>query len=73
MPDRYPLTIEQTRQTQQDIDEMTGRAEEIAKLMSAAYGDSDQRTIRAQECHAALQRLQWELGRDRSASAEAPQ
>jgi hypothetical protein len=48
---------------------MAQQAEEIAQLLGACYGDSDQRTIRAQECSAALQRLQTEMGREHAASA----
>ena len=69
MADRYPLTVEQLRQTKRDLDEITERTGEIAGLMSACYGESDQKTIRAQECHAALQRLQRELGREHAAKA----
>jgi hypothetical protein len=64
MADRYPLTVEQMRQTTQDLADLETRAEGIAGLMRAAYGDSDPRTIRAQEAHAALQRLQWEISRE---------
>ena len=45
---------------------MSAQAEEIAQLMCACYGESDQRTIRAQEAHAAIVRLQAEMKRDRA-------
>ena len=64
MPDRYPLTREQVRLTMEDVAAMTEQAAEIAGMMLAAHGASDQRTIRAQEAHAALVRLQTELGRE---------
>jgi hypothetical protein len=66
---RYPLTIEQVRQTLRDVAAIAEQAEEIARLMSACYGDSDQRTIRAQECSAAIQRLQVEMGREHASIA----
>jgi hypothetical protein len=69
MADRYPLTIEQVRQTIQDVAAIAAQAGEIAQLMCACYGESDQRTIRAQEAHAAIQRLQIEMGREHAKSA----
>jgi hypothetical protein len=42
---------------------MAEKAEEIPRLMSAAYGESDPRAIRAQEVSGALQRIQWEIYR----------
>jgi hypothetical protein len=66
--DHYPLTIEQLRQTIQDVAAMTEHAAEIAQLMLACHGESDQRTIRAQEAHAALVRFQVELGRAQAES-----
>jgi hypothetical protein len=64
MAERYPLTVEQMRQTNRDVAAMTEHAEEIAQLLLAGYGEHDRRTIRAQEVHAALVRLQTELGRE---------
>jgi prophage tail gpP-like protein len=69
MLDRYPLTVEQLRQTTQDVAAMCTQAEEIAELLCACYGESDQRTIRAQEAHAALHRFQIEMGREHAKSA----
>lgn len=48
---------------------MSAQAEEIAQLMCACYGESDQRTIRAQEAFAALHRLQTEMKREHLKSA----
>jgi hypothetical protein len=67
--DRYPLTVDQLRDTIRDLNSMTDQAETIAHLMLACYGEQDRRTIRAQEAHAALVRLQTELGRDQAQSA----
>ncbi len=69
MPDRYPLTVEQLRQTNHEISAMSVQAEEVAQLMCACYGESDQRTIRAQEAHAAILRLQAEMKREHARSA----
>ena len=69
MADRYPLTVDQLRQTKLDLSEILERSEEIARLMSAGYGESDPRAVRAQEAHAALLRLQWEMEREHSATA----
>jgi hypothetical protein len=71
MPDRYPLTITQIRQAKDDLAAMQERAEEISRLMTAAYGTSDPRAIRAGEVNAAIQRMQWELDRSAAASADA--
>lgn len=63
MADRYPLTIDQVRQTKQSVAVMTEQAAEIAQLLSAVYGEADPKTVRAQEAHAALLRLQTEMQR----------
>jgi hypothetical protein len=63
MQDRYPLTISQLRQAREELAAMKQRAEEISQLMTAGYGDSDPRAIRAGELNAAIQRLQWGLDR----------
>jgi hypothetical protein len=65
MPERYPLTVAQLRQTKEELAAMRERAEEISQLISAGYGPRDPKTIRAGELAGAVQRLQWEL--DRSA------
>ena len=64
MSDRYPLTVEQLRQANHEISAMSVQAEEIAQLMCASYGENDRRTIRAQEAHAAILRLQTEMKRE---------
>ena len=72
MPDHEPLSIRQLQQVQEDVAELTGRAEKITKYMLAAYGPEDPRAVRAQEVSAAIQRLQWATERQpkiRSVSA----
>jgi hypothetical protein len=64
MTERYLPTIDQIRQAKLDLAEMKERAEEISRFTSAGYGESDRRTVRAQELVAALQRLIWEIERD---------
>jgi hypothetical protein len=64
MSEHYPLTNEQLQQIRQDLAEMKVRAEEIAHLMEAGFGEGHQKTIRAGELNAAVQRLQWEFERD---------
>jgi hypothetical protein len=63
MAAKYPLTVEQVRQIEQDLAEMRIRAEEIFHLMSAGCGESDPRTSRAEEVAGAIQRLQWAMER----------
>ena len=70
-PKRYPLTLDQVRQANADICEIAQRAEELAQLLCAGYGECDSRAVRAQEAHAAIQRLQWEMDRQRSAVIRA--
>jgi hypothetical protein len=72
MADRFPLTIDQFRQATSDIAQMAEKAEELSRLMSAAYGNSDSRAIRAQEVSGAIQRLQWEIDRGQTLSACFP-
>ena len=71
MPDRYPLTIAQLRQTKEDLVAMKEQAEEISRLIAAGYGDADPKAIRAGELNSAIQRLIWELDRSGSGSADA--
>ena len=61
----YPLTNDQIQEVHQDVLEMKTRSDEIARLLSAAYGEADQRTIRANEINAAFERLQWEIQRSK--------
>src|SRR5215471_15578190 len=56
----YPLTIAKIRRTNLKIATIEAEAAEIAQLLSAAYGASDPKVIRAKEVLAAVQRLQWE-------------
>ena len=71
MLDRYPLTVSQLRQAKEELAAMQQRAEEISQLMTAGYGDSDPRAIRAGELNAAIQRQQWELDRSGGNSADS--
>jgi hypothetical protein len=57
----YPLTNDQIQEVQQDVSEMKTRSDEIARLLPAAYGEADQRTIRAEEINAAFERFRWEM------------
>jgi hypothetical protein len=50
---------------------MQERAEEISRLMTAGYGASDAKAIRAGELNSAIQRLQWELERSAGNSSDA--
>lgn len=68
MADRFPLTIEQVRQTKLSLAAMTEQTAEIAQLFSAVYGEADPKTVRAQEAHAALLRLQLEMQRAEDAT-----
>ncbi|MEO8594349.1 MAG: hypothetical protein ABI759_13615 [Candidatus Solibacter sp.] len=63
MPERYPLTIAQLRQTKEDLAAMKDQADEISRMLSAGYGDADPKSIRAGELNSAIQRLIWELER----------
>lgn len=71
MQDRYPLTVAQLRQAKDDLAAMQEQAEEISRLLSAGYGASDPKAIRAGELNAAIQRLQWELERGAGGHADA--
>jgi hypothetical protein len=42
---------------------MKARLKEIATLMRACFGETNQVFVRAEECSAAAQRLEWELDR----------
>ena len=68
MTENFPLTIDQLRRVQSDVANMIERAAEISRLMTAAYGDTDPKAIRAQEVSGALQRLQWAMDRSDTAS-----
>jgi hypothetical protein len=63
MQDHEPLSVRQLQQVQEDMTELADRAEEITKLMLAAYGPEDLRSVRAEEICAAIQRLQWAIER----------
>ena len=61
MADRHPLTIEQLGQILDDLAASIESARQTAATVSAAYGNNDARTIRAQEVHAALLRFEAAL------------
>jgi hypothetical protein len=63
MATQYPLTSDQLNEMVQDLANMHLRAEEMFHLMAAGCGPSDQRTIRAEELAAAIQRLEWAIKR----------
>lgn len=67
--EHYPLTNDQLRDVQRDVLEMNTRADELAQLLAAAFGEADERTIRAKEIDAAFQRLQWAIQRSSGAKA----
>jgi hypothetical protein len=69
--DKYPLTVAQLRWISDELAAMKERAESISQLMTAGYGNTDQRAIRAGDIYGAIQRLQWELERAASKSASA--
>ena len=69
MPDREPLSIRQLLQAHEDIAQLADRAQGITKLLLAAYGSEDHRTVRAQEIRDAIQRLQWAMERSKTMSA----
>jgi hypothetical protein len=60
----HPLSIRQLQQVNQDVAELTDRAQEITKIMVAAYGLEDPRAVRAQEICDAIQRLRWAMERE---------
>jgi hypothetical protein len=61
--DHEALSIRQLQQVNEDVAELADRAQEIAKLMLAAYGPEDPRVVRAEEIRNAIQRLQWAMER----------
>ena len=67
--EHYPLTNDQLRDIQRDVVQMNTRADELAQLLAAAFGEADERTIRAKEIDAAFQRLQWAMHRSNGAKA----
>lgn len=73
MSDRYPITIDQARELQTDLTGMLNQSAEILQLLTAAYGDSDRRAVRAWELNASVQRLIAELDRaTRTQAAGSP-
>jgi hypothetical protein len=64
MTERYPMTVEQRRLLQQDIAEIQEKLNDMFSLLGACYGDKADSTIRAGEAAAAVQRLEWAVGRE---------
>ena len=60
----HPLSIRQLQQVNQDVAELTDRAQENYEILLAAYGAEEPRAVRAQEVSNAIQRLQWAMERD---------
>ena len=63
-PKRYPITPQQLEQLQQDIAILDEKLQGIAILMRACHGETDQRTIRAEETAGAFERFKRELERE---------
>jgi hypothetical protein len=72
MATQYPLTIEQLRVMVRDLADMKTRADEMFNLMKAGCGETDQRTLRAEELTAAIQRLQWAIERTGDGNGAGP-
>ena len=68
---RYPLTVVQLRQLHEDLARMHSEANEITTMLTAAYGDSDERAVRASETVGAIQRLRWQIERAEQPSDQA--
>ena len=63
--DRHALTSKQKSQLRHDLTLIEEKLQDISVLMHACYGDDSHPAIRADEAAAALQRLKWELERER--------
>ena len=61
--ERYPLTLEQRTQLDEDLVCVEDRLEAITALMRACNGDDSPLVTRAGDVADALQRLKWEIGR----------
>jgi hypothetical protein len=72
MAEQHSLTIQQSQQVARDLSEMQVLAVGTAQLLAATFGLFDNRTIRAGEVAAAVQRLTWALERaDEGRAAKA--
>jgi hypothetical protein len=60
-----PPTNKQKIQLRHDLTLIEEKLQDISVLMHASYGDDSHPAIRADEAAAALQRLKWELERER--------
>ena len=64
MSDHEPLSVRQLQQLNEDVAELARDAQEIAKLMAAAYGPDDPRAVRSQDICDAIQRFRWAMERE---------
>lgn len=60
---QHPLTVTQHREIEQDIQHLQDMADQLSSLLTGAYGDQDQRAVRASELAASAQRLRWAMER----------
>jgi hypothetical protein len=65
----HPMTEAQGAVLNQDLATIMDTLSEIVNLLNACYGETDPRTARAEELHAAAQRLLWAMLREVTASA----
>jgi hypothetical protein len=63
MSDHKLLSIPQLQHLTDDVAKLAGDAQEIAKLMVAAYGPNDPIAVRSQDICDAIQRFRWALER----------
>jgi hypothetical protein len=63
MSDHESLSIRQLQQVNDDVAELAGDAQEIARLLASAYGTDDPRAMRSQDICDAIQRLRWAMER----------
>jgi hypothetical protein len=71
MAERHSLTIQQLQQMARDLSQMQVLADATTQLLAATFGESDNRTIRAGEVAAAVQRLKWALERAEGRAAKS--
>jgi len=60
----HPMAEEQRTILDQDLATIMKTLSDIANLLNACYGDMDPRAARAEELHAAAQRLLWAMSRE---------
>lgn len=71
MAEQHSLTVQRLRQMAQELSEMQAVADATMQLLAAAFGEFDNRTIRAGEAAAAVQRLRWALERGEGQAAKS--